>query len=190
MTVVLATPIAGRTIGQSANNKSYVADSRLMEALEKRSKPIPCSDGRVLFKQGDLPIGLYVLRTGEAALLAVRPSGEEVESFGVTAGSLLCLKAVIDNEPYPLTAVAASGSDVLFVTRADFECLFRSEPFLYPRVLDVLAAQSREASKSYSSPAESLYNLLDLIEHVVDQPERVQHYLSMARSVVDELAKR
>jgi CRP-like cAMP-binding protein len=73
--------------------KSYVVDRGLMEALEKRSKPISCSDGRILFSQGELPSGLYILRTGEAALLAARSSGEEVECLRVTASSLLGLDA-------------------------------------------------------------------------------------------------
>jgi CRP-like cAMP-binding protein len=130
--------------------KSYVVDRGLMEALEKRSKPISCSDGRILFSQGELPSGLYILRTGEAALLAARSSGEEVECLRVTASSLLGLDAVINNVPHIFTAVAGSGSDVVFVTREDFESLFRSQPFLYPRVLDVLIAQIRDAHQALS----------------------------------------
>ena len=121
-----------------------------MEALEKRSKPIPCSDGRILFSQGEFPSGLYILRTGEASLLAARSSGEEVECLRVTAGSLLGLDAMINNAPHTLRAVAGCGSDVIFVTREDLEGMFRSEPFLYPRILDVLIAQSHDAHQALS----------------------------------------
>jgi CRP-like cAMP-binding protein len=124
--------------------KSYRADQGLMEALDKRSQPIQCSEGKILFSQGEIPSGLYILRTGEAFLLA-SSSGEATECIRVTAGSLLGLKSVINNEPHSFTAVATSGADVAFVTREDFEALFRSQPLLYPRVLDILATQGPDS---------------------------------------------
>ena len=41
---------------------AFVADSELVEALEKRSLPFPCGEDRVLFRQGEPPTGLYILR--------------------------------------------------------------------------------------------------------------------------------
>ena len=67
-----------------------------------------------------------------------------------SAGSLLGLPAVIANEPYTLSAMVRSGSDIGFVVRNDFEELMRKEPSLYPFVLEVLAAEVRSARLALS----------------------------------------
>jgi hypothetical protein len=46
---------------------SFVADRTLIQAFEERSVSLPCRDGRMLFKQGEAPIGLYLLKAGKAS---------------------------------------------------------------------------------------------------------------------------
>ena len=129
---------------------SFKADHKLMQALDKRSQPVPCSEGHILFNQGDGPRGLYILRSGEASLIMQSPSGTIVFSLRAPAGSLLGLSAVIDNEPYSLSAMVRKDSDVRFVSRNDFEELIQAEPSLYPSVLQVLAAELRAARLAFS----------------------------------------
>jgi CRP-like cAMP-binding protein len=64
----------------------------------------------MLFRQRDLPIGLYIVRSGEAMLLLTDENGNEVADIKVGAGSILGLPAVIANEPYSLSAMACAGS--------------------------------------------------------------------------------
>jgi hypothetical protein len=54
---------------------SFIADCTLIQALEKRSVSVPCSKGRILFKQGEAPIGLYFLKTGKASLILKTEEG-------------------------------------------------------------------------------------------------------------------
>ena len=129
---------------------SFKADHKLMQALDKRSQPVPCSEGHILFNQGDSPRGIYILRRGEASLIMQSPSGAIVFSLRAPAGSLLGLPAVIDNEPYSLSAMVRKDSDVRFVSRNDFEELIQAEPSLYPSVLQVLAAELRAARLAFS----------------------------------------
>jgi CRP-like cAMP-binding protein len=124
---------------------SFAAASKLIQALEKRSEPISCSESHTLFSQGEVPRGLYILKTGEASLIKQSASGSIVMSFQAGAGSLLGLPGFFGNEPYTLTAIARKGSVVNFVTRNDFEDLVQAEPSLYPTVLQVLAAEVRAA---------------------------------------------
>jgi CRP-like cAMP-binding protein len=67
-----------------------------------------------------------------------------------SAGSLLGLPGVIGNEPYTMTAMARKDSEVGFVTRNDFEELLNAEPLLYPKVLQVLAAEVRSARQAFA----------------------------------------
>jgi CRP-like cAMP-binding protein len=132
------------------DHDSFSADPRLARALENRSSSIPCSEGQILFSQGERPKGLHILRTGEAALIRQTVAGKIVMCRRASAGSLLGLPAVIANEPYTLSAMVRSGSDIGFVGRNEFEELMRKEPSLYPFVLEVLAAEVRSARLALS----------------------------------------
>ena len=127
------------------DTSAFVADRELIQALEKRSQPVSCGEDLVLFSQGEAPVGLYILRSGEATLVMRSEPGEEVMCLRVPAGSLIGLPAIIGNKPYTLTATARQGSEVKFVTRVDFEDLTRAEPSLCFKMLEVLAAEVRAA---------------------------------------------
>jgi CRP-like cAMP-binding protein len=130
------------------DTSAFVADHKLIQALEKRSQPVSCDEDRVLFRQGETPSGLYILWSGEAALIMTSEAGKEVMSLRAIASSLLGLPGIIGNEPYTLTATARKGSEVKFVTRSDFEDLMRAEPSLSFKVLQVLATEVRAARKA------------------------------------------
>lgn len=129
---------------------SFAADRTLIRALEKRSQTILCSEGGILFSQGDVPSGLYILRSGEAALMMKSALGNVVMCLHAVGGSLLGLPGVVGNEPYSMTAMVRKGSEVSFVTRNNFEDVIRVEPLLYPMVLRVLAAEVRSARQALS----------------------------------------
>jgi len=134
-----------RARGATVIENSFVADRQLIEALEKRSQPVSCSEGRTLFKQGEAPRGVYIFKSGEAFLVMKIASGRTMKCLHAGAGSLLGLPAVIGNEPFTLTAIVRKGSEVEFVTRSDFEDAIRTEPSLYPRLLQLLATEVRSA---------------------------------------------
>jgi CRP-like cAMP-binding protein len=126
------------------------ADLDLIEVLKSRSLPIFCGQGRTLFNQGEDCSGLYILESGEAALVMNAPSGREVFCLNAGAGSLLGLPAVVGKEPYTMTAMVKKGATVRFVTRYDFEKLIEADPQLYPEVLELLAAQVHSARLALS----------------------------------------
>ena len=130
--------------------KSFIADPKLFQALEQGSIPVPCSKGRILFNQGEDPVGLYLLKTGKASLIMKTDKGEEVIHLTVSAGSILGLPAIVSNQPCTLSAMAYHGPEVNFLARKDFEELIQAQPSLYPKVLEVLAAEVRSARLALS----------------------------------------
>jgi CRP/FNR family transcriptional regulator len=127
---------------------AFLADNSLVQALESRSVAVPCSQGRILFKQGDAPTGLYILVSGAAELMMESNRGEAILWLNASAGSLLGLPAIVGNEPYTLTARACKGSDVKYISRSDFEEVVGAEPSLYFKTLQVLAAEVRAARRA------------------------------------------
>ena len=129
---------------------SFKADHKLIQVLEKRSRPVSCSEHCILFKQGETPRGLYILESGEAVLTLESASGNTVMCVRAGADSLLGLPGIIGNEPYTMTAMARKGSEVRVVTRADFEDVIRMEPSLGLLVLQVLAVEVRSVRQALS----------------------------------------
>src|SRR5208282_3596100 len=76
------------------------------------------------------------------------PSGRAVMSLQAGHGSLLGLPGVVGNEPHSMAAIVRKGSEVRFVTRNDFEDLFRAEPLLQLKVSLILAAEVHSARQS------------------------------------------
>lgn len=123
----------------------FVADSTLIQALEKRSVPVSCLKERTLFNQGDAPRGLYILKSGKASLVMKGENGAEVMHLTIGPGAILGVPAVVTKEPYTLSAKACLGSDVGFVALNDFEEMMKAEPSLFPLLLEVLATEVRAA---------------------------------------------
>ncbi|HEV2425514.1 MAG TPA: cyclic nucleotide-binding domain-containing protein [Terracidiphilus sp.] len=127
------------------DSAAFLADPELVQALEVRATPIPCDEDRVLFHQGDPPIGLYILFKGEATLSMTSEHGDSLMTIQAAAGSLLGLPGTIGNQPYSLTAIAHRGARVGFIARNDFNALMQSELPLLLLVLQVLASEVRSA---------------------------------------------
>lgn len=127
---------------------AFLANPELIDALEKRSTAISCTEERILFRQGDAPAGVYILRQGEVTLTLESAKGKPILSTQAGAGSLLGLPGLAVNEPYSLTAVARKGAEVSFVSRDKFTALMESDPFLAIKILQVLAAEVRSARKA------------------------------------------
>ena len=129
---------------------SFTADSELIKALEKQSKRVVFNSGYTLFRQGDPPTGIYIVRQGEVSLVMTSESGKVLISIQVPDGSILGLPGVIANEPYTFSAVATPDAHVGSVARKDFEEILRSEASLYPKVLQILAAEVRSVRLAIS----------------------------------------
>ncbi|MFP5230906.1 MAG: Crp/Fnr family transcriptional regulator [Acidobacteriota bacterium] len=133
------------------DSSAFVAELELFEALAKRSSPVNCTDDHVLFRQGEPPQGLYLLRNGYALMTMESPTGDVVMCATAGAGSLLGLPGLIGNVPYSLSAKALKGAEVQFLDKEDFSKLMLSEPALSVKILRVLAAEVRTARQAVTN---------------------------------------
>jgi CRP-like cAMP-binding protein len=129
---------------------AFVADKDLFEALEKRATLVRCEEDKVLFRQGDMPMALYLLRSGCVKMTMTALNGETLVSMTTSQGALLGLPGFIGNQPYTLTAQASKGAELGFISRADFSELMLTNPALSLKVLSVLAAEVRNARAAMS----------------------------------------
>ncbi len=128
---------------------AFVTDPQVVQTLLKRSIPVPCDTDRVLFRQGDAPVAIYILEEGKVTLEMSSPEGKPILSFDTTAGSLLGLPGLIGNQPFSLTATAHAGARVSYVPRDEFAAIMQADPPLSLKILQVLAAEVRSARERY-----------------------------------------
>jgi CRP-like cAMP-binding protein len=124
---------------------AFVAEPQLIQALQARSRPVDCSQDRVLFCQGDEPVGLYILHSGAAHFTMRDEDGDQVLQLALAPASLLGLPGVVGNCAYSLSATAKAGAEVSFVPLEEFSHLMLTEPGLAVLILRVLAAEVRTA---------------------------------------------
>ena len=132
------------------NSSAFIADQQLLRALGELSVAVRCEQERVLFRQGDVPMQLFILHRGEATLTMHAPDGDLVFCVPATAGSLLGLPGMVGNQPYTLTATAHAGAEVSSVARDQVMELMRTDPAVSLNVLKVLAAEVRSARQAIS----------------------------------------
>jgi CRP-like cAMP-binding protein len=130
---------------------AFVASPELLQALEERATAISCDGDRILFRQGDIPTGLYILGEGEITLTMTSPTGEQVLSFKAHAGSLLGLPGLISDEPYTLSAIARKSAQLRFISRDEITDLMQTDPRLALKMLEVLAAEVQSARHALSN---------------------------------------
>lgn len=127
---------------------AFVAAPELIQALDEQAAPIACAEERLLFRQGDSPDGLYILKEGAASLRMTAPDGHSIVSVEAISGSLLGLPGVVSNMPYTLTAIAHAGARLGYISRAHFTALMQTHPLLSLKILQVLAAEVSSARRA------------------------------------------
>ncbi len=130
---------------------AFVADPELVKALSLRATPIACATDRVLFRQGDEPVGLYILQSGQAMLTMTAATGELILAFDTYSGSLLGLPGVVSGQSFTLTAVARAGAQVSFISLDQFKAFMQSFPLHAFKILQVLAAEVSAARRAISA---------------------------------------
>ena len=98
----------------------------------------------VLFRQGDSPKSVYLVRSGEVEL-TIPISAHRTYAFCAKAGLLIGLPAVVSNQPYTMTAMAKEGSESAEMSAAEFRKMIQTDPALFLSVLQILAAETRSA---------------------------------------------
>lgn len=127
---------------------AFVADSELIAVLEKKATPLVCDSERVLFEQGDPPVGVYIVRNGAARLTMDSPEGKPIVSVKAEEGAILGLPGLLGNMPYTLSAKAEAGAVIGFIPRDEFIALMQTEPMIALKIVQVLAAEVRSARRA------------------------------------------
>ena len=106
--------------------------------------------GAVLFVQGQLPRGIFVLCKGSAKLAIDSPSGTTVIVKVAEPGEVLGLSAALSGNPYEVTAETIDPCQVNFVKRDDFLRFLKDDVEACFKVAEQLSEKYYFANKSKS----------------------------------------
>jgi CRP-like cAMP-binding protein len=100
---------------------------------------------RLLFRMGDPCEGLWVVIRGRVRIYRANRSGREQVLHDQGPGQPLAEVPLFDGGPCPASARAEEDTELVFLPRADFESLYRTEPAIADAVIRDLGRRLRGA---------------------------------------------
>jgi CRP/FNR family transcriptional regulator len=96
-----------------------------------------------LFAEGDPCTGLYLVADGKVRIFKLSPSGREQVLAVEGPGSSFAELPVFDGGNYPAAASALENTEVLFISRKDFQNFCREHPDVGLKVIAVVGSRLR-----------------------------------------------
>lgn len=132
------------------------------------------NDGQVIFRQGDSPLAMYVIRSGKIAISVWTEGNEEVILSMLHEGDFFGELSLLDGSRRTATAKAVGQVELLEIGRDDFFKLLRLKPDVGISIMAVMAQRLRTTNELLQSRAARNVNVeiekqSTLSERVADQ---------------------
>lgn len=114
-----------------------------MRALRLRVNARHFDRGELLFNEGDACTGLFLVASGKIRIFKMSASGREQVLAIEGPGSSFAELPVFDGGNYPASASALEQSDVLFISRRDFQNFCREHPDVALKVIAMVGSRLR-----------------------------------------------
>lgn len=114
-----------------------------IRALAGRVSRKSLTRGEHLFAEGDPCAGLFLVASGKIRIFKLSASGREQVLALEGAGSSFAELPVFDGGNYPAAASAWEDSEILFISRKDFQNFCREHPDVALKVIAVVGSRLR-----------------------------------------------
>jgi CRP/FNR family transcriptional regulator len=111
--------------------------------LAERAVPRRYGPGEIIFAEGDVCAGLFVIESGSIRLFKSSPGGREQVLTIEKAVNSIAEVPVFDGGNYPASAAAVDDAQLLFVSKQDFHSLCLVHPKVALKVLRVVGKRLR-----------------------------------------------
>jgi len=144
-------PAFAASIGMSGSTESILRKTSPfesltddeMQALAARAMRKRFQKDQQLFAEGDPCTGLYLVAAGKIRIFKLSSSGREQILAVEGPGSSFAELPVFDGGNYPAAASALEDTEVLFVSRKDFQNFCREHPEVALKVIAVVGSRLR-----------------------------------------------
>jgi CRP-like cAMP-binding protein len=127
---------------------AFVVDQKLIRVFDECSAMVPCETDRVLFRQCEPPVGIFIVHKGMVTLSIMSEDGHSLFAAQAKPHSILGLPGAISDKPYLMSATASGGAQVSFVSNVDLKALMEADSEFSFKMLELLAAEVRSARKA------------------------------------------
>jgi len=114
-----------------------------LQALATRTSRKRFGQGEHLFAEGDPCAGLFLVASGKIRIFKLSPAGREQILAVEGPGSSFAELPVFDGGNYPAAASALEDTEVLFISRKDFQSFCREHPDVALKVIAVVGSRLR-----------------------------------------------
>jgi CRP/FNR family transcriptional regulator len=115
----------------------------MLRALAEACWPKQYRKGEILFLEGEPCPGLFVVHSGAVKIFKTSPGGREQVLTIESEGRPIAELAVLDEGPYPASAMAVEDTTVLLIPKADFHRLCCQHPEIAFGIIRSLAGRFR-----------------------------------------------
>ncbi len=125
----VSSPVAGRGVSSAlcSNGLFALCDSSLAE-LERIAPTSSFPKGAILFLEGQVSRGVYILCQGRVKLMAAGRDGKTLILRIAQPGEILGLQSMASGNPYELTVQTLQPCQLAFINRAEFLGFLREHP--------------------------------------------------------------
>lgn len=116
---------------------------REMQSLAGRISTRRFQSGEMLFGEGDSCSGLFVVAAGAVRIFKLSPAGREQILAIEGPGNSFAELPVFDGGNYPASASALGDTEMLFISRKDFQNFCREHPDVGLKVIAVVGSRLR-----------------------------------------------
>jgi CRP/FNR family transcriptional regulator len=114
-----------------------------IQALASRASKKRLQRGEQLFAEGDSCKGLYLVASGKIRIFKLSSAGREQVLALEGPGSSFAELPVFDGGNYPAAASASEDSELVFISRKDFQNFCREHPDVALKVIAVVGSRLR-----------------------------------------------
>jgi CRP-like cAMP-binding protein len=118
-----------------------VSQTIIETTLAEHETLIPFAKGETLFREGEPPLGVYVLHSGTVHLLFAAKNGRAKPLREAQPGQILGLSCIVTQRVHDCTATAAEACKVAFIDRDDFLRALDESPTVWFSVLRLLSSE-------------------------------------------------
>ncbi|MFA6084072.1 Crp/Fnr family transcriptional regulator [Mucilaginibacter sp.] len=106
--------------------------------------------GDIIFREGAVPAGIFLIRNGKVKKYKVDQLGKEQIIYVANQGELIGYHAVLSEERYPDSAAAIEDSLISFIPKEDFMDVLHRSPAFTQRLLKALSHEFTVLANSIS----------------------------------------
>jgi CRP-like cAMP-binding protein len=116
-----------------------------LDGLKRLTTVLRLPRGAVVFFEGDLPLALYIVKSGQIKVAKASREGREVILGVFTAGASFGDVPVFDGEPYPAMAVTLVDSQIWVIDRRRLEEFLTDHPRIALQIIRILSKRLRQS---------------------------------------------